>query len=361
MSPWHRGKCEEVTNHPHFVGARISDVAVFGALGYSIAATERVNLLSGMPGRTNEGLFLRCLKPLDDIVSVKLLLRIWGPRFEFFVRLILVATFLDDSIRVATNFSEHTDQVVAAGQPLAEASPHLIYYAAAVVLAAGLLAQSLGSLCLVALIQPDVATKALIGWAIVQPVLYAQLTNFEFVAESLSLVGGLLIMRAHLSEQAKRDGRRVPVGGGTLCVPADPDSAPELAIARTQLLGRLLLPSVYLYRALTLLGSLADANPNPNPNPNPNQAASPTRNSARSCRTRCRRWTRRWRSASCSAARSSPPASSRAPSRSRSRCSRSCSCSTCTPSSGMRGTLTLTLTPTLMLYLQPFFRYAWPG
>ena len=212
-----------------------------------------------MPGPTNEGLFLRCLKPLDDIVSVKLLLRIWGPRFEFFVRLILVATFLDDSIRVATNFSEHTDQVVAAGQPLAEASPHLIYYAAAVVLAAGLLAQSLGSLCLVALIQPDVATKALIGWAIVQPVLYAQLTNFEFVAESLSLVGGLLIMRAHLSEQAKRDGRRVPVGGGTLCVPADPDSAPELAIARTQLLGRLLLPSVYLYRALTLLGSLADA------------------------------------------------------------------------------------------------------
>ena len=212
-----------------------------------------------MPGPTNEGLFLRCLKPLDDIVSVKLLLRIWGPRFEFFVRLILVATFLDDSIRVATNFSEHTDQVVAAGQPLAEASPHLIYYAAAVVLAAGLLAQSLGSLCLVALIQPDVATKALIGWAIVQPVLYAQLTNFEFVAESLSLIGGLLIMRAHLSEQAKRDGRRVPLGGGTLCVPADPDSAPELAIARTQLLGRLLLPSVYLYRALTLLGSLADA------------------------------------------------------------------------------------------------------
>ena len=37
----------------------------------------------------------------------------------------------------------------------------------------------------------------------------------------------------------------------------------------TQLLGRLLLPSVYLYRALTLLASLADANPNPNPIPNP--------------------------------------------------------------------------------------------
>ena len=205
-----------------------------------------------MPGRADEGLFLRCLKPLDERVSVKLLLRIWGPRFEFFVRLILVATFLDDSIRVARNFSEHIDQVVAAIQPLAAASPDLVGYIATVVLGVGLLAQSLGSLCLVALIQPDGATKALIGWAIVQPVLYAQLANVEFVAESLSLVGGLLIMRAHLSEQAKRDGRRVPLGGGTLCVPADADSAPEVAIARTQLLGRLLLPSVYLYRALTL-------------------------------------------------------------------------------------------------------------
>ena len=212
-----------------------------------------------MPGRADEGLFLRCLKPLDERVSVKLLLRIWGPRFEFFVRLILVATFLDDSIRVARNFSEHVDQVVAAVQPLAAASPDLFGYLATVVLGVGLLAQPLGSLCLVALIQPDGATKALIGWAIVQPVLYAQLANVEFVAESLSLVGGLLIMRAHLSEQAKRDGRRVPLGGGTLCVPADADSAPEVAIARTQLLGRLLLPSVYLYRALTLLGSLADA------------------------------------------------------------------------------------------------------
>ena len=199
-----------------------------------------------MPGRADEGLFLRCLKPLDERVSVKLLLRIWGPRFEFFVRLILVATFLDDSIRVARNFSEHIDQVVAAIQPLAAASPDLVGYIATVVLGVGLLAQSLGSLCLVALIQPDGATKALIGWAIVQPVLYAQLANVEFVAESLSLVGGLLMLRAHLvSEQARRD----PLNGGGL------DGAAQAAVARTQLLGRLLLPAVYLYHAGLFLNS----------------------------------------------------------------------------------------------------------
>ena len=143
-------------------------------------------------------------------------------------------------------------------KPLAETSPELIDTIATVVLSIGLLSQSLGSLCLLALFQPDGATEALIGWSIAQPVLYAQLTNVEFVAESLSLVGGLLILRAHLSEQAKSDGRRIPLGGGGLCVS---DGAPHVAIVRTQLLGRLLPPAVYLYHgqgaSLVLVGQFA--------------------------------------------------------------------------------------------------------
>jgi len=184
----------------------------------------------------DEGLYLRCLKPLDERVSVKGLLRVWGPRLEFFVRLLLIATFLDDSFRAATHFSEHTKQVGEEGylKPLAATSPELVRAIAAVALGIGLLAQSLGSLCLLALLQPERATKALIGWVIAQPVLYAQLTNVEFVAESFSLVGGLLILHAHLSEQANKS---PPLDGA------------EATTARTQLLGRLLLPAVYLYQA----------------------------------------------------------------------------------------------------------------
>jgi len=209
-----------------------------------------------MPRRRNEGLFLRCLKPLDELVSVRLLLRVWGPRFESFVRLLLVLTFLDDSFRAATHFSEHTKQVGEQGylRPLAETSPEIVDTIATVVLSIGLLAQSVGSLCLLALFQPEGATEALIGWTIAQPVLYAQLANVEFVAESLSLVGGLLILRARLSEQAKSDGRRIPLGGGGLCAP---DGAPDAAIARTQLVGRLLIPALYLYHAGFLLRNLA--------------------------------------------------------------------------------------------------------
>jgi len=205
-----------------------------------------------------EGLFLRCLKPLDQVVSVKLLLRVWGPRFEFLVRLLLVATFLDDSFRAATHFTEHIDQVGEQGylKPLAATSPALVSTIAMLALSAGLLAQSLGSFCLLTMVHPDSASKALICWTIAQPVMYAQLANVEFVAESLSMVGGLLVLRAHLSEQAEREGRHVPLGGGGLCVPGE--SAPEAAIARTQLLGRLLLLSVYLYHAwLVLRGLLA--------------------------------------------------------------------------------------------------------
>ena len=55
--------------------------------------------------------------------------------------------------------------------------------------------------------------------------------------ESLSLVGGLLMLNAHMiAEEAKREGRH---------------HAARAVISRTQLLGRLLLPTGYHTRART--------------------------------------------------------------------------------------------------------------
>lgn len=186
-------------------------------------------------GKEPEGLFQRPISALHERVNVKVLMRVWGPRLEFIVRLMLVATFLDDSFRTATHFSEHTKQVGEQGclKWLAATSPGLVGVLATFLLGVGLLAQSIGSICLLRLLRTDNATKALIGWSIAQPVLYVQLSNFEFVAESLSLVGGLLMMRAHLV----------------------PDQARHGTGARTQLLGRMLLPAAYLYYAGTFLFS----------------------------------------------------------------------------------------------------------
>ena len=160
-------------------------------------------------------------------------MRVWGSRLEFVVRLMLILTFLEDSLGTVTHFSEHSAQVMEQGcliSRFAVTHPGFAYVVAAIALGIGLLAQVIGALCVLLLVHPDTATKALMGWTVVQPFLYGQLSNFELVAESLSLVGGLLMLSGHL---VSRDDPHHPHGNG----------------ARLQLLGRLLLPTIYLYYA----------------------------------------------------------------------------------------------------------------
>lgn len=185
--------------------------------------------------KKSDGILQSISMKVEERFSVKLLVRVWGPRVEFIVRLMLIATYLDDSIRTATHFAELTSQVSEQGcvSSLATTSPNLSRAIATVALSIGLLAQLLGSLCLIAEKYPDGATLALIGWTIAQPVLYAQLSNLEYVAESLSLIGGLLLLRAHLVFDEPR----------------------QNAGARTQLFARLLIPVMYLYYAGIFLSS----------------------------------------------------------------------------------------------------------
>jgi len=191
------------------------------------------NTPSGASRDSHTNLIQRVMLNVDEHVNVKVLLRMWGPRLESVVRLMLVSTFLDDSFRVATHFAQHVEQVSSAGY-----CPAAI---AMVLLAVGLVAQSLGSLCLLAPFQAEVATAALIGWALTQPLLYSQLPNLEFMSESLSLIGGLLMLRVHLLSNQQP--------------PAEDTSTPSShsntgsALALTQLFGRLLLPTAYIYQA----------------------------------------------------------------------------------------------------------------
>jgi len=178
--------------------------------------------------------FLNCLMSYVDneYYPIRLLMKVWGPRLECIVRLMLVATFFDDSFHTALEFPQHVDQISQVGclRWLAPSSPQLASFLAAIMLVIGLLSQSLGSMCLLVPREPDVATKALIGWTIAQPVLYAQLLNFELVSESLSLIGGLLILRAHLVSESERQ-------------------------TQTKLVARLLLPVAFLYHGGVIVSS----------------------------------------------------------------------------------------------------------
>lgn len=159
------------------------------------------------PTSTNdkvESSFLqRIMLSVDERTNVKVVMNTWQPRLEFVVRLMLVATFLDDSLHTLLDFSEHLQKVNA------------------FVLVIGTLAQIFGSLCVVGNQYIDWSTKALIAWVIVQPILYKQVSNVDLLLESCSLLGGLLLLRSHMVNDSWS--------------------------STTQLLGRLLLPAIYLY------------------------------------------------------------------------------------------------------------------
>jgi len=208
------------------------------------SSDDKYHALVVSPGDDNDGRrgvkvkpkekgILNCLMlHIDNQYPIKLLMKVWGPRLELFVRLMLMATFFDDSFHTALEFPQHIEQISQVGclRWLAPSSPQLASFLAAIMLVIGLLAQSLGSLCLLVLREPDVATKALIGWTIAQPVLYAQLLNFKLVAESLSLIGGLLILRAHLVSESERQ-------------------------TEMKLIARLLLPVAFLYHGGVIVSS----------------------------------------------------------------------------------------------------------
>lgn len=178
--------------------------------------------------KSSEGLVQGLMRAIDEKTKFGLLLRKWGRHIDFIIRLMLVSTFLDDSFRTLMHFSEEASQIGESAL-LVWLAPFLTK----IVLAMCVLAQIVGSICVLALVHPNSATKVLIGWVIAQPMLNGQLSNLGFITESLTLIGGLLMLYAHVSTVGKNDSR----------------------VARTQMIGRMLLPAVYLYRVTRYLSS----------------------------------------------------------------------------------------------------------
>ena len=124
---------------------------------------EKQNLLRGQndleggnfikaSGSTQKGPLARLSSSIDERTSLKKFKRVWGPRVERVIRLMLVATFLDDSLRTIMNFKQHVAQVGGEGSAF-----NIMF--AGIFLAFGLSAQLFGSICLLVNRFPDLATK----------------------------------------------------------------------------------------------------------------------------------------------------------------------------------------------------------
>ena len=82
----------------------------------------------------------------------------------------------------------------------------------------------------------------LLGWCVFHPFMYKQQTNWEFVLETTTIMGGLLVLLSH---------EQLNVHASDLSLPgtAKPTEALKERANRLQMVGRLLITAIFVYCA----------------------------------------------------------------------------------------------------------------
>ena len=199
------------------------------------------------------------LRALDERVNLKHVYRSYHKTTETVIVLLALVTYLDDIIRLCNGFEEHTEMVgyMYVLHRMA-ASPRNLF--AQLVLFAVILLQVAGVASILTGVRARVGCKMLVAWNVLHPIVYSQITNYKFIAEVMSHIGGLLILLAHVHYRclAPAPGSR----GKAELVSSDDDdnemrpSARLQHAAKLQLIGRILLPSFWLHQGCSTL--LAD-------------------------------------------------------------------------------------------------------
>lgn len=173
---------------------------------------------------------------VDELVPLKRASRHAGR----IARLLTVATFIDDALRVAFDYEGQVESMVTVG---------FGNVGAAVLPVIFVLVQVIGTASVLCGDAPywQIGTITLMLWTAAHPFLYAQQQNVEFLVESVSIIGGLLILLS-----SSRD----PHGSSALHLPAcaGDDVAATARIERRvqclQLAGRGCLSALFVYYAL---------------------------------------------------------------------------------------------------------------
>lgn len=163
------------------------------------------------------------MRAVDRALSLKFMHR----RLQLLARFLIVSTFIDDAIRITFDYMGQKDSMSTVGfpEPLTYVLPALFVSMQAVgvglVLAGELEHRELGCILLMC-------------WTAVHPFLYLQQRNLEFVLESLTIIGGLVILLSN--ERVLRSAQRGEE-------PSD----------RLQLVGRVCLSAVFVYYVIKMM------------------------------------------------------------------------------------------------------------
>ena len=185
---------------------------------------------------------------LDSKTNLKHVYR----RLQLAARFLIVGTFADDAIRVTCDYGGQISTMVSVGFPSA---------AATVMPAVFIVTQATGVFLVLSGRAPEQGCMTLLVWTAIHPFLYLQQKNLEFLLESVTIIGGQLILlssernlrkRQEAIELQARPGERAALVGGDEEVAEQREEAQEQT-DRLQLGGRVAVSAVFVYYVVKML------------------------------------------------------------------------------------------------------------
>ena len=191
-------------------------------------------------GKLKGNRLAEALRALDDRLNLQSVHR----RLQAAAKVLIVTTFVEDSLRVLLTFSVQQQSMKIAGWETPVL--HTLLPTMSFVVQCG------GSL-LVTMPRaesgiPAVGCYILLVWCVWHPFMYRQQTNWEFVLETTTIMGGLLVLLSHFQLSGIAADR-------TPLIPAKAEggAAPTPAVARragrNQAAGRVMITAVFIFYA----------------------------------------------------------------------------------------------------------------
>jgi len=183
---------------------------------------------------------------VDARVNIKHVYR----KLQLTARFLIVGTFMDDALRVACDYRGQVFTMRSVGWGRAAG---IAVHLTQLMPAGFIFIQSLGVFLILSEVKPQAGCWILLVWAGIHPFLYAQQRNLEFLLESVTIIGGLLILlsseRSVLRERARL---QLPGGEGAAAAREQKAAAAEES-GRLLLVGRVALSAVFVYYVLKML------------------------------------------------------------------------------------------------------------
>eukprot|EP00908_Phaeocystis_cordata_P023374 Transcript_5802.p1 GENE.Transcript_5802~~Transcript_5802.p1 ORF type:complete len:328 (+),score=154.20 Transcript_5802:206-1189(+) len=168
---------------------------------------------------------------VDGRINVKGVYR----RLQVVARLLVVGTFADDSLRVACDYSGQVSTMGSVGfhAPLSSILPAVF-----------ILTQGISVFLIISELAPEPGCITLLLWTGLHPFIYKQESNLEFLLESITIMGGLMVLLSSERQNRKARERKVLPSAA----PTPEETAEEAnKMNLLQLCGRVCISAVFLY------------------------------------------------------------------------------------------------------------------